>query len=62
LLFNEYVERIYINDFDKSIYAFWHSILENADTFCDWIEDVDVSMENWFLYKKIQRKAREKYD
>lgn len=57
LLFEEYVERIYINDLDRSIYAFWSSILTNTDAFCDWIDDVDVSMENWYRYKEVQREA-----
>ena len=55
LLFEEYVEHIYINDFDKSIYAFWKTILDQPDEFCCWIEDVDVSMDTWSYYKEIQR-------
>lgn len=57
LLFEEYVEQIYINDMDRSIYSFWSSILANADAFCGWIEDVDVSMENWHRYKEAQKEA-----
>ena len=34
LLFEEYVEKIYINDLDVAIYAFWVSILERNDDFC----------------------------
>lgn len=55
LLFEEYVDRIYINDFDKAIYAFWTTIIDNPDEFCTWIADVDVSMESWFHYRGIQR-------
>ncbi len=55
LLFEEYVERIYINDFDKAIYAFWLTIISNPDEFCDWVADVDVSMESWFQYRDVQR-------
>jgi len=54
LLFSEYVERIYINDFDRSIYAFWISIIENTTAFCDWIKNIDVSIENWRWCKEIQ--------
>jgi DNA adenine methylase len=57
LLFEEYVERIYINDLDRSIYAFWASILANADSFCDWLEDVEVSVDSWCRYKEIQSRA-----
>lgn len=54
LLFEEYVNKIYINDFDKSIYAFWVTVLNNTDKFCDWIENVEISIENWQAFKAIQ--------
>ena len=55
LLFEGYVERIYINDFDKAIYAFWVSILNRTDEFCNWLENVEISVETWKHYKEIQR-------
>ncbi|MCB0496946.1 MAG: DNA adenine methylase [Cyclobacteriaceae bacterium] len=55
LLFNEYVNNIHINDFDYSIYCFWKSILESNSRFCDWLEDVEVSVENWKYFKNIQK-------
>lgn len=55
LLFEGYVEHIYINDLDRSIYAFWKSILDRPKEFCEWIEDIDVSIENWNKYKSIQK-------
>lgn len=57
LLFEGYVNHIYINDLDKSIFAFWRSILERSSEFCEWIEKVDVSISNWNKYKDIQRNA-----
>ncbi len=55
LLFEEYVNRIYINDLDRSIFAFWKTVVENSDRFCDWLSDVDVTMNTWFKCKEIQR-------
>lgn len=55
LLFEGYVERIYINDFDKAIYSFWVSILNRTDEFCDWLENVEISVKSWNKYKEIQR-------
>ncbi len=55
LLFEGYVERIYINDFDKAIYSFWVSILNRTDDFCDWLENVEVSVQTWNRYKEVQR-------
>lgn len=54
LLFEGYVDHIYINDLDKSIYSFWKSILDSPDEFCEWIEEVDVSVANWKKYKNLQ--------
>jgi len=57
LLFEEYVNRIYINDLDRSIYAFWHTVINNSEEFCNWITEVDISIDNWYRYKDIQRNA-----
>lgn len=53
LLFEEYVEKIYINDLDIAIYAFWVSIVERNDEFCSWLEGVEISIDTWKKYKKI---------
>lgn len=55
LLYNEFVDNIYINDLDRSIYLFWKTILEQNLKFCDWIEDVNVNLDNWHFYKSIQK-------
>lgn len=55
LLFEEYVNHIYINDYDKAIYAFWSAVINRADEFCQWIAEVDISLENWRSYKDIHR-------
>ncbi|MFN8250271.1 MAG: DNA adenine methylase [Ferruginibacter sp.] len=55
LLFNEYVDNIYINDLDRSIYFFWKVILEQNVKFCDWIENTKVDLETWHYYKSVQK-------
>ena len=57
LLFEGYVDHIYINDLDKSIYSFWKIIIDYPDKFCEWIKNVDVSISNWKKYKSIQNNA-----
>ena len=57
LLYNEYVNEIYINDLEKSIYCLWKTLIENNLIFCDWLEDVEVSIDNWQFYKSIQQNA-----
>lgn len=54
LLFEGYVEHVYINDLDRSIYSFWIAILHRTDEFCEWIESVEISVENWNRYREIQ--------
>lgn len=54
LLMEGFVQQITINDYDRSIYAFWHSVLKNSDEFCALIEETDVTIENWHRFKAIQ--------
>ncbi len=54
LLQEGYVRKITINDFDRSIYAFWHSILNNTSQFIEKIHETEVSITEWHLQKSIQ--------
>jgi DNA adenine methylase len=47
LLLNNDIKRIVINDFDPAIYSFWYSILYHADAFCNLIDDVTITREEW---------------
>ncbi len=58
LLYNEYVNNIYINDYDNSIYCFWRIILSENLKFCDWIENLKVDIETWAYYKNIQSNTK----
>jgi len=53
LLFGEYVNKIYLNDLDSSIYAFWKSVLNHTEDLCEWITSVEVNIKNWRHYKNI---------
>jgi DNA adenine methylase len=61
LLFNEYASRIIINDIDRSIYGFWHSVLNKTEELCKLINDTPVTLPEWEKQKKIQ-KAKENSD
>lgn len=56
LLMNEYASRIIINDIDRSIYAFWYSVLNNTDKLCKLIQDTPVDVKTWDEQKNIQKK------
>jgi DNA adenine methylase len=53
LLLNNYVNRIYINDIDPSIYAFWHSVLQRTDEFVSLIENTTITMDEWHTQREI---------
>lgn len=55
LLFNEYAKRVIINDKDLSVYAFWHSVLNNTDQLCKKIFDCKIDVSHWDIQRQIQR-------
>ncbi|WP_029273317.1 DNA adenine methylase [Flavobacterium sp. KJJ] len=54
LLLEGYVNKITINDKDRSIYAFWHSVKNNCAELCDLIDKTEITIENWYNQKEIQ--------
>lgn len=55
LLLEEKVESIFINDYDRAIYAFWYSILYSTEDFIKKIENTEINIENWKVQKEIQK-------
>ncbi|MBA4742815.1 MAG: DNA adenine methylase [Azoarcus sp.] len=53
LLLNDYVSKIYLNDIDPAIYAFWSAVLNHTDSLCDRIETVEVTMNEWHRQRQI---------
>ena len=54
LLMEGRVSEISINDYDKSIYCLWDSVVNNTDELCDLISNTEVNMHNWKKAKHIQ--------
>lgn len=54
LLLEGFVERITINDRDRSIYAFWHSVLNKTEELCEMIENTELTIIEWKKQKEIQ--------
>ena len=54
LLFEEYAEHILINDVDRSIAAFWRTVLKDAHALCDLIMSTDVTMSEWENQREVQ--------
>lgn len=55
LLFCGYASKIRINDIDRSIFAFWHSVLHETDALCRLIANTPVNMETWQLQREVQK-------
>jgi len=55
LLFNDIVSDIIINDKDRSIYAFWHSVLNDTDNLCKLIVDTPINIDEWNKQREIQK-------
>lgn len=54
LLFLENATHVHINDLNRSIYAFWHSVLNSTDELCRKIQDKKVTLNEWSKQKQVQ--------
>ena len=54
LLIEGFVQKITINDRDRSIYAFWHSVINKTNQLCELIENAELSIEEWKKQKAVQ--------
>lgn len=59
LLMTDVVGKLILNDIDRSIFAFWHSVLNKKDELIKLIEVTDITLEQWHIQKEIQTN---KYD
>ena len=59
LLFSEYASNIKINDIDRSIYAFWHSVLNETEALCRLVVDTPVNMEIWHAQREVQQRKQD---
>jgi DNA adenine methylase len=59
LLIDGYASKIIINDNDRSISAFWYSVLHYTENLCEIIRKTPVNMATWRKQKEIQRKKQE---
>jgi len=59
LLFSGYASKIIINDFDKSIFSFWHSVINETDELCKLINDSPINVDVWRQQKEIQKQKEE---
>lgn len=53
LLLNSYVSKVYLNDIDPAIHAFWHSVLNDTTTLCELVQNTPVTMDVWHRQRAI---------
>ena len=53
LLEKKDVNHLVLNDADPAIYAVWDLILHSPDELCDFIQNVDISIEEWDRQKQV---------
>ena len=61
LLYNNDVDEIVINDYDKAVYSVWRAILTQTRQFVKLIQDTPVTIDEWHHQKNIYLTQRDKY-
>jgi DNA adenine methylase len=58
LLFSGHVTQIHLNDLDRSVWAFWKSVVDDVDALTELIEETPVTFDEWERQRSVQlRKA-----
>jgi DNA adenine methylase len=55
LLFEKKVASIWLNDLDPAIFACWHSILTDSERFCEKLNTIPLTVEEWQKQKRIYK-------
>lgn len=53
LLYSEYASRIYINDVDPAVFAFWASVVDHTEELCRLVRDRPLSVREWSRQRKV---------
>lgn len=61
LLVHRMVYDVYINDIDRGIYAFWHSVINRTDDLCELIEKTPVTIDEWHKQREIAFSKSERH-
>lgn len=54
LLLNKNVKKIIINDYDRSIYAFWNVVKNSSEELIEMIIKTPITMNEWYKQREIQ--------
>ena len=59
LLLDGVVDKVVINDFDRSVFAFWHSVFFNTDVLVEKIRRTEITIDEWHKQRKILNEGTE---
>ncbi|WP_394391014.1 DNA adenine methylase [Shewanella woodyi] len=57
LLLEGHVKKVFINDLNPSIHAFWYCVLNKTEELCELIRETPVTVEEWYKQKAIQESS-----
>jgi len=57
LLFSGFVSDIHINDIDRSIWSFWHSVLNDTEQFIKLMERTPITIKEWKRQRRVIRSS-----
>lgn len=55
LLLEGRASKIHINDLNRAVYAFWHSVMERNDELCQAVQEAPLTMQEWLRQREIYR-------
>ena len=58
LLLTDRVNHIVINDYDKALASFWHTVIKENDRLIDTIYNTPVTMNEWYHQKEVLRNSK----
>jgi DNA adenine methylase len=61
LLLNGHSKKVYINDLDPAIHAFWYCVLYKTSELCDLIYTTPVSIDEWYKQRQTYRERPDDY-
>lgn len=58
LLFEDYADRVHINDLNPSVYAFWQTVLGRTEDLCERVLSVNVDVDEWHRQRAVQEQPQ----
>jgi DNA adenine methylase len=57
LLYDEYATRIYINDLDPAVFAFWTCVVDHTEELCRLVRNRPLSVREWRRQRRILQRS-----